>query len=903
VLRANGGSLSGSYGGHGGGGRLAVSYTAVAPGTAVAGLACDRGFKGTAEAGRGTIHLPDSQLLGTNLTVAWNGLYYGFNQWSPPSLTLTNSQVTFQETNFAFCVSNDLTLIGSLLDLKPLDMTCGGNLVLTNTAIGSTLHLRNTAYRSGSTNYGAVIGVTGTVSVAANCWIYPYSMNTNGASCFWQVGGLAINAGGGINADGLGWASSTTVGSGPGWGAQYGGGSHGGQGGRYAGGGVYDSSNTPMKAGSGGGGGQPANNPGGAGGGLIAMEIDGIARIDGTVTANGNGSTAGAGGAGGGICLQADAFDVAFGTIRANGGAANAVGGTPGGGGGGRIAMYSRIDNFDGTISSDGGASGSGYPGASGTVVRALTAGYLNLTIAGSPTRHGTASSLDYGANGGLQGDWVTNSVNNPADESNGVRYVCLGWTLQIDTGPLITNGSTTEAIFQLNTNVVLTWLWTNQFYLTASANTNGALQTPVSGWYTNGTLVTLTAVTNGGYYFLMWSDTGVPAGSHTNNPLTVTMNQARTIRANFASQTPGARVWTGTGDWLSPTNWSPAGVPNREDDITIASGTASIVDPTLFNAASLTVSGALRVASADLSVAHDVSISGASAYLLVSNLILRAGGNLTLTNGGDLYVYGGSTNGTTNAYTALVDIGGDVSAATNCWIYPYSHPIDGGSPWFRAANVTIQPGGGFDADGKGCAAGGGAYEQFWVPGQGRGWGKGTCGGSYGGQGGYQPGTGSYQGPGGGIYGDSNAPVHCGSGGGGGLNGSYAGAGGGLVHLEVVNRVSLEGTITAKGQRAVTQSAGGGSGGGIYITCRRFMGSTNGELRVDGGNFANGIYSYEGGGGGGRLAVWSMSPGASTNAVQVRYSATGGFATTYPGQPGTIVWGGYGPTGTSFMFR
>ena len=53
--------------------------------------------------------------------------------------------------------------------------------------------------------------------------------------------------------------------------------------------------------------------------------------------------------------------------------------------------------------------------------------------------------------------------------------------------------------------------------------------------------------------------------------------------------------------------------------------------------------------------------------------------------------------------------------------------------------------------------------------------------------------------------------------------------------MEIANALTVDGTITASGQSGAGQFMGGGSGGGIYIACRRFNG---------------------GAGGGGRIAIW-----------------------------------------------
>ena len=887
-IHANGGWLLGFvsvYGAPSGGGRIAIVYDTAAqqamePAT-VSAITCDGGVHqptGT-RAGIGTIYLPDGQLLPTTLTSAFNGIYYGITNWAPSSLTVNNALITFVESRLRLTVANDALVTGAgQLDLALTDFICGGNLTVTNS---SALTVRSAPAYSVATNFGTLVTVAGDVAVASNCWIYPYSVGTNGASVQWEVRNLNVLAGGFINADGKGWAA----GNGPGRGANNIGAGYGGLGGGASApyGQMYGDSNAPVDPGSGGN-----NSSSGAGGGAIRVEASGAITVSGTISANGQTGYepySGVGGSGGGIYLIADTFAPSYGVMSANGG-----GITLAGGGGGRIALLSRIDNFGGTLT----VAGAGNPmGGTGTVVRLLQGGLVSLSIEGNPERHGTPAPLNYGANGVMQGDGVTNSVNSPADQASGIRYVCLGWNLKTDLGDPVDSGITTQAIFQVNTNLVLNWVWTNQFYLTASANVNGVLQTPVTGWYTNGTPVTLTAVANGGFDFLMWSGTGVPAGSSTNNPLTVNVNQARTIQANFSSQTPGARVWSGTGNWFDSTKWSPAGVPGRQDAITIGSGTANVIDATTLNAASLTINGQLHVESGVVfNVAASTLISGGSAQLRLSNDVFLCGGDLVLTNGAVMDVYSGPTNPALAAYGgsmltnygALVSVGNNFILATNCWVYPYSPLFQKGAPYFIARNLSIAAGAGFNADAKGYQSGGDTNHVIYGatafgPGRGGNYG----GGGYGGLGGGA----AY--PYGQTYGDSNAPVEQGSGGAGGWSGEFGGNGGGAIQIKVTATTVIDGLLSANGGNGNYggYTAAGGSGGGIYLQCNELRGI--GLVQANGGDGCS-YNNYAGKpGGGGRIALWTAGVGADVGTVTV-LANPGHISGPITAGAGTIVW-------------
>jgi len=91
---------------------------------------------------------------------------------------------------------------------------------------------------------------------------------------------------------------------------------------------------------------------------------------------------------------------------------------------------------------------------------------------------------------------------------------------------------------------------------------------------------------------------------------------------------------------------------------------------------------------------------------------------------------------------------------------------------------------------------------------------------SYGGGGGYggDGGTASTGTAGGFGYGSLAEPNGFGSGGGNHGN-NKGGFGGGLIRLEVGGTLSVDGVLSANGQNYQGTYAGGGAGGGIYITC------------------------------------------------------------------------------------
>jgi hypothetical protein len=244
-------------------------------------------------------------------------------------------------------------------------LSCGGNLTMTNTA---ALYVYS-GLTNNPTTPGALVSVGGQVLVTTNCWIYPYSHPTNGGSALFRMGSMTIAGGGGFNADGGGFAPGYGTGKGF-YVSGYGGGaSYGGVGGDDSihvdhGGPTYGSSNAPV-------------DPGSAatftylpsyGGGAVRIECDGGLTLDGTIKATGHQGIwyVGGAGSGGGIFIKCYAL--------AGGGLLSAVGGNSGfyggAGGGGRIAVLTTVpmeSSYHGAYTVAGGAATYGFAGAAGT--------------------------------------------------------------------------------------------------------------------------------------------------------------------------------------------------------------------------------------------------------------------------------------------------------------------------------------------------------------------------------------------------------------------------------------------------------------------------------------------------------------------------------------------------------
>ncbi len=290
-----------------------------------------------------------------------------------------------------------------------------------------------------------------------------------------------------------------------------------------------------------------------------------------------------------------------------------------------------------------------------------------------------------------------------------------------------------------------------------------------------------------------------------------------------------------------------------------------------------------------DLQVAGDLLI-GADATLGIGPHGQITCNNLTLSDGGDLYMYAGATNGVSTTYGALLTVTGTGQIGAGSWIYPDSDIDNGGSPLMQFGNLTIAEGGGINANYRG-------WGNFRGPGGGSG---STLGGGagYGGEGGLND-YGSGAGP---AYGSRDVPALPGSGGGH----NWGGRGGGLIWLEINGSFTLQGSLLANGRSGINTHGGGGSGGGIYVTCDALTTAPETRIEARGGNLNN----RGGGGGGGRVALWieiheTIRPRllAGQNVI-MHYQdeshpeyqghpvdVSGGSPTTSrAGEPGTIRW-------------
>jgi len=807
----------------------------------------------------------------------------GFTSWNVSSLAVTNVAISMGEKSFCLTVTNDLVvgqgakltlggvplvstnslsaggsgtnpwvrvgnnmtvnggalLLGGRSQPSRSRMTVGGNLLLTN---GGDIVVYGSPTNA-TVGTGAWVVVTGSVNIASSgSWVYPIANSTNGGTCLFDMGNLTIKPGGGFYASFSGYGIQYGPGKGRNDGSRGSGGGYGGKGANNgvagSGGSVYGTTNRPFQAGSGGG---SYNTESGAGGGAIRIRATAVT-LDGSLVTDGEyGGSYNGGGSGGGIFVICDSFaGTSNGVLSAKGGNARSDI-TCGGGGGGRISVavglsatdrlrlfqgltvtnlyaYPRHSAFYGSRIVTGGT---GYNvGSNGSQVFLTT--YKSVTVVGDAGDFGSPAPQGYGTQAYPAGSpWVTNRVTSPANQVGGLRRACIGWALKTALGAPVSSGTTTQAVFQVTTNLVLTWKWTNQYYLSVSAGPNGTATVSKTGWYTNAVVVSgIGAGPDAGYMFNLWSG-DVPAANDTDIPLTLTMTQARTIMANFSSAVGADKNWTGTGAWEDSARWSPAGMPGPGDRCVLRSGTCKFANRRVVN--TLVISNTATLL-----------FTNWTSRIKATNLTILSGGTITLPT-----------------------------------------PTGLGQPTNRiqilcTSNFLVRSGGLINADNRG----------YWVhegPGKGdQGGSNNNGGGGHGGRGGDEGG-----GMGGIVYDSASAPSQPGSGGGQYLS-DAGGNGGGMIRVDATNCV-VAGTISANGETGSTYN-GGGSGGSIHIVCKTFTG-TGGVIRANGGSGGSAYSGGGGGGGRIAVVYQSLrgSPnvqfGASAGALYINHAP--GMGTLY----------------------
>jgi hypothetical protein len=805
VISADGGAGN-SLGGGGGGGRIAIMYG----GYDFAGVVSAYGGGGYAYGGAGTVYTKaTSQSSGQ--VVADNGGQTGTNT------PLTDpSTVNLWVRNGAVVATSSPQSIGNLL-------------------------------------------------VASNGWVVIPSGQAGG-----QVKGNAtIQAGGGIIADGMGYAGGAGAGAGKYYSTSYeyigGGGGYGGYGASGGttsayGGSTYGSVTAPVDLGSGGGGYSGTSGPpaaGGAGGGAIRLSVTGTLQVDGRISARGlagTGPSAG-GGSGGSLYLTVGTLTGA-GSIDASGGAGNALGG---GGGGGRIGITYSVNTFAGLMSAGGGG---GYArGGAGTIyTKASNQNGLvvvdNGGQAGTNTSWSATGILDVTVKGGaLLSLSSAQTIGNLLVASNGWLSVAI--PANTDIGLTVSGNATIQAgggIIADGTGYPSgqgqgagSYYSTSRGYVSGGGGNGGYGATSggspaARGGNTVGILMSPSIGSGGGSYssrFVSGAGGGA-IGLKVTGTLQV---DGRISAAGGGGVSANAGGGSGGGIHLMVGTLAGEGVIAANGGAGNGLGGGGGGGRIVINYSTCTFSGLMSAyggggyAWGGAGTIFTKANNQPTGQVLVDNGG-RAGTNTSWVSSGaiDLTVAGAAVVSPPAGSQTF----GNLLIASNGWLSVSTQILT------VASNATIRAGGGIIADSTGNPAGMGPGAGKYVSSS-----SGYIG-SGGGYGGYGAASSALPEPpayGGNTYGSVTSPVDLGSGGGTYSTYAIGGAGGGAVRLFVTGALQVDGLISAAGGPGITPSAGGGSGGTISLTAGTFAGS--GRIAANGGA-GN---SLGGGGGGGRVAL------------------------------------------------
>jgi hypothetical protein len=829
VISVNGGAGEPSQGGGGGAGRISLNYAA----STFSGLTPARGGSGYTRGGAGTVFTwADGQFAGQVL--------------------VDNGGSSGMSTPVSEAQALGLTAQGGAIISLPYSQTFGNLLVASNAWI-------------------CLSNQTVTITVWSNA---------------------TIQAGGGIIADSAGYAGGLGTGAGrsdtsayTGGGGGYGGYGASGGGTMAYGGSTYGSVSAPVDFGSGGGSYIPYAS-GGAGGGAIRLNVTGMLWLDGKISANGSPGLGegGGGGSGGSVWVTAGTLTGA-GTISADGGMGNGFGLTGGGGGGGgRIALQYGMNLFFGITTSQGG-NGSAWGGAGTiyTLANNQSYGQVLADNGGHPGTNTTLGSVSLGTidltvkNGAV--------VSPPSAQTIGTLLVASnGWISMASQVLTVTGNATIQAgggvIADSTGSAGGAGLGAGKYVSTSSGYFGGG--GGYGGYGAAGGAPSGSSAYGGSTYGTVAAPSGPGSGGGTYSTSAIGGAGGGAINLNV------------TGVLQVDGRISAAGGPATTASAGGGSGgTVSLTAGTLSGSGVISANGgagnylgggggggriAITYGVYDFSGAVSAYGGGGYAWGGAGTVYTKANsqswGLVTVDNGGqsgtntswtstgtiDLTVKGGGAVLPPSSQTI-----GTLLVASNGWV------IVGSQMLTVTANATVQAGGGILADGTGYAGGSG-------PGAGGSYGGGAGHGGYG-----ASASGSsyaYLFGGGNTYGSVTAPTELGSGGGGavlaGPPRSGGGAGGAAVRLSVTGTLQVDGRISAQGLSGTgSESAGGGSGGSIYLTVGTLSGA--GIIAANGGT-GN---SFGGGGGGGRIAV-SYTGANNFSGLMSAYGG-GGYA-----------WGGAG---------
>ena len=434
----------------------------------------------------------------------------------------------------------------------------------------------------------------------------------------------------------------------------------------------------------------------------------------------------------------------------------------------------------------------------------------------------------------------------------------------------------------------------------------------------------TVVATPADGYRFLGWVGLKSGFSTNPEQSIPVEIGGTVTALFESENPTYTVKRWAGgtsvdEQSWDDPNRWVPTGVPTLGDDVEIETQHCHV--PFAAIAHSITVAAGKKLSlfatptsnpdynqapgyggsftaepradtsdvkphrhlfvAGDFTVEGTVVIGGEQANY--TNLSLTVGGNVTLNGAAKMSVCAAPLDEalpstSTNLYYAatVFSIGGDLVLNDTAGLYPWCDSYTGTAVCFAPSNLTLAAGATVSAESRGwywrpCAGDGDPLHLFTSryesgndkttlfetrgPGTGNSYSIGAGHGNFGGA--YAKAKPQYANP----YGDACAPFLPGS-----SHGTYGDnypmqRGGGVVWFNCKARMTLNGTVNARGTRTFY---GGPSGGSVWLIGRSLVAGSTASVTAQGGGTAP-AQAYTSSGSGGRV---SLLLGASADDIE-----------------------------------